>query len=722
MQVKMSAAEKPIKLLGVNPHFRHNGFHHYTEQYDINTEHTGLVVRRGAPFRLDFRFNNDIDDYDLLTVHLAAEDYGAEHLKFQWKVKESPRKFLLDDTNSAPIQIFRVIQKADKRTVTVIFYSRVNAVVSKYNITGVSVWRSRNEYFSTEINFPIYLIFNPFHEDDLVYMTKEDERQEYVLQDEGRVYFGSSRKIGSRPWYFAQFENPVLSCALLLLAKSSLKWENWGDPVLVARTLSAMVNNVDDDGLLVGNWSGNYSGGVAPTEWKGSLRIIEEYFRTQTPVQFGQCWVFSGCMTSLARSLGIPCRSVTNFDSAHDTDANLTVDNYFDDSYMPITDRNSDSVWNFHVWNDLWMRRPDLAENGEFDGWQAIDATPQETSEDIYQTGPCSLNAIKRGLVNLQFDGKFVFAEVNACIKHWAIGKDGSRKEIFSDPRKVGQSISTKAVGSDERQDVTHQYKYNEGTPEEEEAFKCAESQLNVAACDRTNDAAKERYIRLSLNAPNTCLFGSNLDIGLEMSNQSKQVVQLQYTATVTIKKYNGHIMGTVKQEKDSLNIRAGATKTMKLSVAAEDYVKDCGTEEFGFEIVAVLTDADGRKQVSQSIIHVTRPDVLIELTGELKQNKDFRLNCSFMNPLPINLTGCAFSVDGPGLRGQLADYPVSDLAPGQTAKCSLTLNPARAGQRKFVVSFNSAELKGAYCEQPVVVVPDPGSENGGLLEADIRP
>lgn len=33
---------------------------------------------------------------------------------------------------------------------------------------------------------------------------------------------------------------------------------------------------------------------------------------------------------------------------------------------------------NFHVWNDCWMKRPDLPDG--YDGWQVVDATPQETS------------------------------------------------------------------------------------------------------------------------------------------------------------------------------------------------------------------------------------------------------------------------------------------------------------------------------------------------------
>ena len=43
------------------------------------------------------------------------------------------------------------------------------------------------------------------------------------------------------------------------------------------------------------------------------------------------------------RCLGIPCRSLTNFDSAHDTDANLTIDHHYDHNYKPI--EQDDSVW-----------------------------------------------------------------------------------------------------------------------------------------------------------------------------------------------------------------------------------------------------------------------------------------------------------------------------------------------------------------------------------------
>ncbi len=79
------------------------------------------------------------------------------------------------------------------------------------------------------------------------------------------------------------------------------------------------------------------------------------------------------------------------------------------------------------MWNDVWMGRDDLAAEGSYGGWQAIDATPQEESSGVYRCGPAPLNALKQGRVDLDFDGKFIYAEVNASKKHWVRNKDAGR-------------------------------------------------------------------------------------------------------------------------------------------------------------------------------------------------------------------------------------------------------------------------------------------------------
>ena len=49
-------------------------------------------------------------------------------------------------------------------------------------------------------------------------------------------------------------------------------------------------------------------------------------------------------------------------------------------------------------------------------------------------------------------------------------------QESFQHSQHVGKCISTKKVGSDEREDITNLYKYNEKSPEERKAFETAYS------------------------------------------------------------------------------------------------------------------------------------------------------------------------------------------------------------------------------------------------------
>ena len=45
-----------------------------------------------------------------------------------------------------------------------------------------------------------------------------------------------------------------------------------------------MINEQDDDGILAGNWSGDYSGGTSPLKWTGSGEILAEFNKTKSPV------------------------------------------------------------------------------------------------------------------------------------------------------------------------------------------------------------------------------------------------------------------------------------------------------------------------------------------------------------------------------------------------------------------------------------------------------
>lgn len=54
-----------------------------------------------------------------------------------------------------------------------------------------------------------------------------------------------------------------------------------------------------------------------------------------------------------------------------------------------------------------------------YGGWQAIDATPQEKSSGLFQCGPAPLEAVKQGVIGLNYDVGFMVATVNADLMRW---------------------------------------------------------------------------------------------------------------------------------------------------------------------------------------------------------------------------------------------------------------------------------------------------------------
>lgn len=135
------------------------------------------------------------------------------------------------------------------------------------------------------------------------------------------------------------------------------------------------------------------------------------------------------------------------------------------------------------------MARKDLPPG--YGGWQVLDATPQETSNGeapidlpqalhgtpqsthqsfppyslsgLYCCGPASVKAIKEGEVDLKYDTRFAFSMVNADCMSWLV-YGGKEQKLHQDTATVGNFISTKSIQSDERDDITESYKYEEGT------------------------------------------------------------------------------------------------------------------------------------------------------------------------------------------------------------------------------------------------------------------
>lgn len=182
----------------------------------------------------------------------------------------------------------------------------------------------------------------------------------------------------------------------------------------------------------------------------------------------------------VARTLGIPSRIITNYSSAHDTQGSLTVDYFVDAEGKVLEEMNSDSIWNYHVWNEVWMDRPDIG--AEYGGWQAIDATPQEMSDDMYRCGPASVLAVKLGEILRPYDCDFLYSEVNADKVFWRYtGPYQPLKLLRKDTLGIGHLISTKQIGRWDRDDITKTYKFAEKSRDERDTMAKALKQANSA-------------------------------------------------------------------------------------------------------------------------------------------------------------------------------------------------------------------------------------------------
>jgi hypothetical protein len=464
--------------------------------------------------------------------------------------------------------------------------------------------------------------------------------------------------------------------------------------------LSSAISNFG----LIGNWSGDFSGGDRPSSWNGSVKILQQAFDSKKPVKFGQCWVFSGVTTACCRALGIPARSVTCFDSAHDTDVTMTIDKYITKDNDHVDGLESDSIWNAHVGKEVWMKRPDIAgrkNKVNYDGWQVIDATPQEESFGRMQCGPAPVRALHLGILDAGFEAGFVFGEVNADVCYWLVSEDvlSNRPRIerlaYQDHDNCGASISTKAVGSMDRNDLTQHYKYPEGSDAEREAFNMAYP-LGEGSGKFGDEIKTSNSPKVSLAVEDDLEVGEDITISFNIES-----VDVDRNIT-----YNGGLYTCTsadKAERKDLVIRhTGDGKTVKVSkgkplkvsneVKATDYFSKLANGNCMMYSL-VVQDMDSNVCCMKDFKFVLAPKQVMQLglstTGsadKIKINDQLTFQVNVKNPFECTMTNCILSFEGQNMGNKSESF--GDLPAGESKSIEVTLVPKKTGIKTLLFDF----------------------------------
>ncbi|EHB04277.1 Protein-glutamine gamma-glutamyltransferase 6 [Heterocephalus glaber] len=681
-----------------------NGAAHRTREYSC----CELVVRRGQLFSIRLYLTGVLDREETLTLTVETGSQASEALHTK-AVFQTAHLEVGDAWTAAK-------EAQTGNTVTVSLASPPDAVIGRYLLSARA--SSRHKHGDRKLG-EFVLLFNPWCPEDDVFLASEEERQEYVLNDSGIIYRGVEKHIRAQGWNYGQFEEDILNICLSILDRSPSYQEDPAtdvscrhNPVYVTRVVSAMVNSNNDRGVVQGQWQGKYSGGTSPLHWRGSVAILQKWFKGKyKPVKYGQCWVFAGVMCTVLRCLGIPTRVVSNFNSAHDTDKNLSVDKYVDSFGRTLEDLTEDSMWNFHVWNESWFARQDLGPS--YDGWQVLDATPQEESEGMFQCGPASVTAIREGDIHLAHDGPFVFAEVNADYITWLWHKDESQERVYSDTKKIGRCISTKAVGSDSRVDITSLYKYPEGSQKERQVYrKAMKKLLSVEAWGKRSQiqrASRHSLQHDDLLEPPTKpsitgkfkvleppVLGHDLKLALSLASLTSQVLQVQVNLSGATILYTRRPVAEILHESHTVRLDPQEEKKIPITISYSQY-KENLTEDKKILLAAMCLVTKGEKLLVEK--DITLEDfIIIKVLGPATVGVAVAVEVTVVNPLSERVKDCVLMVEGSGLlQGQLS-INIPTLQPQERALVQFSITPTRSGPRQLqvdLVSPHFPDIKG---------------------------
>ncbi|MCP3959892.1 MAG: hypothetical protein GY719_18770 [bacterium] len=655
---------------------------HHTDKYEDR-----YVVRRADSFTVEVKLSKEFGSGCHEVYFEARHEFDGSETVIEIPEFDGP----VPEAEWGAERVDVTTNGDRTRTVEMKVNVPVSAPIGEYAFKVLV--RNRGETDATdEEDFPseVVVLFNPWSANDSVHLASAAARDEYVMNENGSMWRGDKDSNRPKAWRYSQFDKETLTAALMLLDGQDASAR--ADAKLTSRHYSKLVNSNDDGGVIVGNWSGSYGGGSAPGTWSGSDQILRQYVSGGSSVSYGQCWVFGGVLSSLLRTVGIPARPLSNFQSAHDTDmpVDKAVDFYFDASGNFDRGRTSDSIWNYHVWCDAWVAQ-----------WHAVDATPQERSGGFFQLGPAPHSAIKADSGGL-YDVDFVVAEVDADVKYWRPDAGGTDQLIRTDGKRVGHNITTKATGGSGPSDITAAYKTPEAAP-----VTAGQPVIQLASKATTPE------IDVAFNVPAEVPAGTDIRWEIVLTNSSLVPCPVHAVISASAVSYDGTLIASLGGTDVTEELPASGVLTVPFEVSVATYADWTGVTSV-FE-GAFSIDVPGSDfltaEIDRTIVQFPSPTLTITPSGPLAVGATGSIGVEWTNPLAVDIADVvvSFAVGGGLSLGGSSDLTVDLGTVGAGANLQLTelFSGESEGIHGITVNLVGDKLSDLFADGSVTVFSD---------------
>ncbi|KAI6208647.1 TGc domain-containing protein [Aphelenchoides besseyi] len=712
---KQSPEWLDFRAISLQPNI--NSQMHFTENYLWQNDRK-LVVRRGFPIQIRLHGMNLFDpEYNKIIFQLHLDTDSPRNNKDAHKrIEVHSRQRLNSQTSELFIPSTATIGCWKLRVFSALITQNETIEMEECTITKMQ-------------RIKLYVIFNAFNAEDEVHMEQRSTR-DYYLNAEVDVYF-SATAIGNskfnfhrEPWIHSQFDESTMKTAIFILEKLSLWYQqnfrgglsfvDRQNVVRTARKLCFAISYILLDGH--DNIDQRVNGRSAD-QWRGTAELINEFVnsKTRSPVHFVDCSTYANVFVSLLRAFGVCSRVVSCVECTHDAEIPLVVDRAYvreidGDAFMPMKQSDNsewESTCNYHLWIEIFCRRNDLP-NG-YDGWQALDPTPQFSIENAPQCGPVSVSALREGRLDLSYDGWFFYGLLNSDLVRWFYEYDHETNEYHllkvdfrGQKERTGRALLTsnpRAFGFP--LDITADYrdvaKVNNEFRAHIEAIKSAgilerRERVHLLYGCGIDNQVKDIYFWV--HEIGMILFGDDINIELELVNRATDCRTIRLSVRIHTQQQNGKLGSQINHFRERLEMNPHEKETLKISTPIGDYVKHSTVHR---DLVAVIsanvqeTDQifyrEEKFQIVGSAIAIIAPTTI-----EMEQPAVGLI--VFRNPLGETLTNVKFTLQSGRLETPVVvERCPTEIAAGQRLKLQIRFSSKFEGQRLLMVTMSSQQI-----------------------------